>query len=120
MDNGSRRSGEHDKAKSDRDDRDGAIGGHERKERDSDRGDRDHGDRERGDRLSVRVGAVVPEARRLVPLREEIITRYPQYRGYDSVVENGEIIIIEPSTRKIVKTISEGSVGAGSRATDCR
>ena len=39
------------------------------------------------------------------PLPPEIITIVPQYRGYDYVVYNEEIIIIEPSTREIVYII---------------
>jgi hypothetical protein len=57
--------------------------------------------------LSVRpsIGVALPRDVVIRPLPPEIITLVPEYRGYDYVVYNDEIIIIEPSTREIVYII---------------
>jgi hypothetical protein len=57
--------------------------------------------------LNVRVAIGVSLPREVVirPLPPEIVTLVPEYRGYDYVVYNDEIIIIEPSTREVVYII---------------
>ncbi len=71
--------------------------------------------------MNIRVGGAVPEGRRLAPLKTTLVERYPQYRGYQMFTENDEIIIVDPGTRKIVRTISEGEAGMNHAAsTDCR
>ena len=55
--------------------------------------------------FSLSVGTAVPRDVRLQPLPTEVVEVVPQYRGYDYVVYNDEIIIIEPSTREIVYII---------------
>jgi hypothetical protein len=55
--------------------------------------------------VRVAIGTALPREVVIRPLPPEIITIVPQYRGYDYVVYNEEIIIIEPSTREIVYII---------------
>ena len=101
----------------------GEHGDREHADRDHDRGGRDRADR--GDRdnahVNIRVGGGVPEGRRLAPLKTTLVERYPQYRGFQSFVENDEIIIVDPGTHKIVRTVSEGEAGMNHAAsTNCR
>lgn len=55
--------------------------------------------------FSVSVGTVVPRTVELHPLPATIIEIYPAWRGYRFVLVEDEIIIIEPSTYKIVAVI---------------
>lgn len=55
--------------------------------------------------FSLSVGTVVPRDIRLQPLPAEVVEIVPQYRGYDFVLVKDEIVIIEPSTYKIVTVL---------------
>ena len=55
--------------------------------------------------FNVSVGTVVPRTVELHPLPATIIEIYPAWRGYRFVLVEDEIIIIEPSTYKIVAVI---------------
>ena len=55
--------------------------------------------------VHVAIGTALPRDVVIRPLPPEIVTLVPEYRGYDYVVYNDEIIIIEPSTREIVYII---------------
>ncbi|MBV9461053.1 MAG: DUF1236 domain-containing protein [Bradyrhizobium sp.] len=55
--------------------------------------------------FSVSVGTVVPRDVRLQQLPAEVVEVVPQYRGYDFVLVKDEIVIVEPSTYKIVATL---------------
>jgi hypothetical protein len=55
--------------------------------------------------FNVSVGTVVPRTVELHPLPASIIEVYPAWRGYRFVLVEDEIIIIEPSTYKIVAVI---------------
>lgn len=68
--------------------------------------------------FSVSVGAVVPTGVRFYPVTPAIVEIYPEYRGYQFVVVEEEIVIIEPRTRKIVTVIDSG--GSGRAATRVR
>jgi len=61
--------------------------------------------------FSVSVGTVVPSSVRFYPVTPAIVEVYPQYRGYEFVVVEEEIVIIEPRTRKIVTVIDQGGSG---------
>lgn len=63
--------------------------------------------------FDLSVGVRVPEHVRYRPLPSELVTIFPQYRGYDYVVANDEIVIIEPKTRKIVTVVAAGGEGRG-------
>ncbi len=52
--------------------------------------------------FSLSVGTVVPRDVRLQPLPAEVVEIVPQYRGYNFVLVKDEIVIIEPSSYKIV------------------
>ncbi|WP_050990941.1 DUF1236 domain-containing protein [Bradyrhizobium genomosp. I (2014)] len=55
--------------------------------------------------FSLSVGTVVPRDIRLQPLPAEVVEIVPQYRGYNFVLVKDEIVIIEPSTYKIVTVL---------------
>ncbi|OKO79052.1 DUF1236 domain-containing protein [Bradyrhizobium sp. NAS96.2] len=55
--------------------------------------------------FSLSVGAVVPHDVRLQPLPAEVAEILPQYRGYDFVLVKDEIVIVEPSSYKIVTVL---------------
>ena len=52
-----------------------------------------------------RVGTIIPTEYRFRPLPSDIIEFLPEYRGYDYLIVDGEIIILEPGTRRIVDII---------------
>ena len=52
--------------------------------------------------FSLSVGTAVPRDVRLQPLPAEVVEIVPQYRGYDFVLVKDEIVIVEPSSYKIV------------------
>ena len=56
--------------------------------------------------FSISVGTRVPrEGVHFYPLPTEVVTIYPEWRGYEFIVVNGQIIVIEPSTYEIVAVI---------------
>ncbi|TWA92581.1 DUF1236 domain-containing protein [Bradyrhizobium stylosanthis] len=55
--------------------------------------------------FSLSVGTVVPRDISLQPLPAEVVEIVPQYRGYNFVLVKDEIVIIEPSTYKIVTVL---------------
>ncbi len=57
--------------------------------------------------LSIRpaIGVAFPRDVEIRPLPPRIIELVPEYRGYDYVVYNDEVIIIDPSSREIVYII---------------
>ena len=58
--------------------------------------------------VSVNVGRPLPGDVDVRPLPPAVVDLVPEYRGYDYVVSNDEIVIVQPSTRKVVEVISEG------------
>lgn len=72
--------------------------------------------------FSLSVGTVVPRDVRLQPLPAEVVEIVPQYRGYNFVLVKDEIVIVEPSTYKIVATLpySGRSTAAAPARTDQR
>jgi Protein of unknown function (DUF1236) len=55
--------------------------------------------------FSLSVGTVVPNDVRFQPLPADIVEVMPQYRGYDFFVARDEIVIVEPSTYRIVDVL---------------
>ena len=55
----------------------------------------------------VGVGTVIPERYHFYPLPPTLIELVPEYRGYDYIVVEHQIIILEPGTRRIVDVIEE-------------
>jgi hypothetical protein len=64
--------------------------------------------------FSVSVGAAIPRDVHLHPLPADIVEVVPQYRGYNFVRVRDEIVIVEPSSHKIVTVLplSGGSTAA--------
>jgi hypothetical protein len=55
--------------------------------------------------FSLSVGTVLPRDVRLQPLPAEVVEIVPQYRGYNFVLVKDDIVIVEPSTYKIVTVL---------------
>ncbi len=71
--------------------------------------------------FSVSVGTRIPERYHFSPLPSEIVQIVPEYRGYDYMVVDNEIVIVNPRTREIVYTMTEGrSAGMNRPSVDCR
>jgi hypothetical protein len=56
--------------------------------------------------FSVSVGTVVPRTVHFYPVPQEIVEIYPAWRGFNFILVNDEIVIIEPSTFKIVAVVA--------------
>jgi len=67
--------------------------------------------------LDVNVGAPLPGNVDVQPLPTTVVNLAPEYRGYDYVVANGDVPIVEPSTRKVVEVISQDKGPAPARGT---
>jgi hypothetical protein len=55
--------------------------------------------------FSLSVGTVVPRDIQFQPLPAEVVEIVPQYRGYNFFVAREDIVIVEPSTYKIVDVL---------------
>jgi len=55
--------------------------------------------------ISISVGTRVPEHVRYYPLPAEVVTIYPQWRGYDYIIVGSTIVVIDPGTREIVAVL---------------
>ena len=67
--------------------------------------------------VNVNVGAPLPGDVRLLPLPANVVDLVPEYRGYDYVVVNDEIVIVQPSTRNVVEIINTGGAATAMAAT---
>jgi len=68
--------------------------------------------------ISVNVGARLPETVALYPVPEDIVEIAPEYRGYDYVIDNDEIVFVQPSTHEVVGTIEyEGRAAAADESS---
>jgi hypothetical protein len=57
--------------------------------------------------FSISVGARVPrEGVRFYPLPAEVVTIYPEWRGYQFILVRNEIIVIDPNTYEIVAVLN--------------
>jgi hypothetical protein len=57
--------------------------------------------------VDVKVGGPLPGNVDVQPLPTAVVDLVPEYRGYDYVVANDDVVIVEPSTRKVVEVISQ-------------
>jgi hypothetical protein len=55
--------------------------------------------------FSISVGARVPRDVGFHPLPAEIVTIYPEWRGYEFILVNNQILVIDPRTLEIVDVI---------------
>ncbi len=58
--------------------------------------------------MRVNVGMPLPGEVDIEPLPPSIVEIMPEYRGYDYVYADDEVVIIDPSSRRVVEMISEG------------
>lgn len=58
--------------------------------------------------FSLSVGTVVPRDVHFQPLPADVVEVMPQYRGYNFIVVRDDIVIVEPSTYKIVDVLPRG------------
>ena len=56
--------------------------------------------------FSVSVGTRVPHDVEFHPLPADVVTIYPEWRGYDFILVRDEIVIIDPSSYEIVAVIN--------------
>lgn len=55
--------------------------------------------------ISISVGTRVPDHVRYYPLPAEVVTIYPQWRGFDYIIVGSTIVVIDPGTREIVAVL---------------
>jgi hypothetical protein len=55
--------------------------------------------------FSVSVGTVVPRTVHYYPLPAEVVTIYPAWRGYNFILVNEQIVIIDPTSFAIVAVV---------------
>jgi hypothetical protein len=71
--------------------------------------------------FSLSVGTAVPRDVRLQTLPADVVEAVPQYRGYSFFVVRDEIVIVEPSTYKIVTVLPRsGGTTAAAPASSSR
>lgn len=58
--------------------------------------------------FSLSVGTVVPRDVHFQPLPADVVEVMPQYRGYNFIVVRDDIVIVEPSTYRIVDVLPRG------------
>ncbi|MDQ0469841.1 DUF1236 domain-containing protein [Labrys wisconsinensis] len=59
--------------------------------------------------VNVAIGTALPTRVRPLPLPPDIVEIAPEYRGYDYVIVQDEVVIVEPQTRRVVEVIRQGS-----------
>ena len=62
--------------------------------------------------FNIDVGAPLPVDVELLPLPPDVVELAPDYRGYDYVVVNDEIVFVDPATRAVVGMIELGASSA--------
>jgi len=55
--------------------------------------------------VSVRVGTPIPESVHLHPLPVEVVNVYPEWRGYDYILVEDQIVVVDPRTHEIVAVL---------------
>jgi hypothetical protein len=55
--------------------------------------------------FSISVGTRVPHDVRFYPLPAEVVTVYPDWRGYEFILVNDQIVVIDPQSFEIVAVI---------------
>lgn len=70
--------------------------------------------------FSVSVGSNVPRSVRLYDVPRDIVTVYPEYRGKKFVVVRDEIVIIEPSTQRVVAVMPRSGAATSGTSTSVR
>src|SRR5258708_2829491 len=55
--------------------------------------------------FSISVGTRVPREVRFYPLPQEVVTIYPQWRGYEYILVKDKILVVDPRTYEIVDVL---------------
>jgi hypothetical protein len=55
--------------------------------------------------FSISVGTRVPHEMSFHPLPPEVVTYYPEWRGYEFILVNEQIVVVDPRTFEIVAVI---------------
>lgn len=55
--------------------------------------------------FSISIGTRVPRDVHFYPLPAEVITYYPEWRGYEFILVNDQIVVIDPQTLEIVAVL---------------
>jgi hypothetical protein len=55
--------------------------------------------------FSISVGTRVPRDVSFHPLPAEVVTIYPEWRGYEFILVNDQIVVVDPRTFEIVAVI---------------
>lgn len=55
--------------------------------------------------FSINIGTRVPSTVHYYPLPTEVVTIYPEWRGYDYILVGDQIVVIDPDTHAIVAII---------------
>ncbi|MDJ0447498.1 DUF1236 domain-containing protein [Methylocystis sp. JR02] len=58
--------------------------------------------------FDVRIGAIAPPSVAFAPLPPEVVSIVPQYRGFDYVMVEDQIAIIDPNDRRVVSMLDVG------------
>ena len=66
--------------------------------------------------FSLSLGTVIPRDVRVQTLPADVVEVVPQYRGYSFFVVRDEIVIVEPSSHKIVTVLQRGGSTAAAPA----
>ena len=53
-------------------------------------------------KVSISIGTRIPSHIRVHRLPAEVITIYPEWRGYDYILVGDQIIVLDPRTHEIV------------------
>jgi len=62
-----------------------------------------------GTHFTISMGSEVPHTVKLAPLPPTIVEIVPQYRSYEYVVVEDDIVIVDPKTMKIVYVIENAA-----------
>jgi hypothetical protein len=52
--------------------------------------------------VSVRVGTRIPDSVHFYPLPTEVVTIYPEWRGFNYILVGDQIVVVDPGTHEIV------------------
>jgi hypothetical protein len=66
--------------------------------------------------VAVNIGAPLPGEAELLPLPPAVVSLVPEYQGYEYVVVNDQVAIVQPSTRVVVEVITPTGVAAAPAA----
>jgi len=55
--------------------------------------------------ISVHVGARIPDTVHFYPLPTEVVEIYPEWRGYDYILVEDEILVVNPRTHLIIAVL---------------